>query len=379
MPRPEPTVRIESVQGGDFSIVVDRVTQFEITQDLTAPSEARFELGDDGSWSAIKPALATGARFAIYVNNTPRLKGRLLAKNLPISVNGGATVQVTVRTLLADAFYSSAEEFNLRKASLKDAILAAYEPLGVKESDFIFVADVNRDLLTGYRGRARGTKPPVDLAPIKEEDARVHPPETIREFVERHLNRYHLTHWDAGDGRIVVGAPDDTQLPLFNFRLRWGINGRANNLLEAQKLEDYEDVPVDLWVYGEGGGKGITKAKVQWLEVDPVLAGVSPGLFRRAVVIDNGIKTQSLAEARARREMSARSRMRDAWRLTYEGLSYWDGRHIGFGVDTVCDVTIDAYGGASGAYLIYRITQGGNADEGYKTVLDTVAKGVWRL
>ena len=71
-------VLIESERGGGFSIVVDRATQYEITTDLTAPSSARFELGDDGTWSAIREALGIGALFSISVNDKPRLKGRLL-------------------------------------------------------------------------------------------------------------------------------------------------------------------------------------------------------------------------------------------------------------------------------------------------------------
>lgn len=377
MARPADTVRIESVQGGDFSIVVDRATAFEIVNDLTQPSQARFELGDDGSWSVIKDALAIGTRFCIYVNDTPRLTGRLLTKNLPVTPQGGATVQAIVRTALADAAYSSAKEFTLRKATLKEALLRVYEPLGFTEKDFVFRANVARDLLTGVGGRA---DPIVDLQPLKEDEARVHPPETVRDFAERHLSRFHLTHWDSADGKIVVGAPNDQQSPTYHLRCQWRGKGQTNNLEQAEKIEDFEDVPAELWVYGVGGGKQTSKAKIQWLEPNTTLFNVDPLLFRRVSIVDESIKTEQQAMARARREMSARSRMSDAWRLTTDGLSYWDGsRRVPYAVDTVADLTIDPYGGASGAYLVYRTSMTGDADQGFRTVLETCARGVWRL
>jgi prophage tail gpP-like protein len=375
--RPPDDVRIESVQGGDFSIVVDRATKYEIVNDLTQPSVARFELGDDGSWSALKDALAVGTRFVIYVNDTPRLTGRMLTKNLPINSQNGATIQAIVRTLLADAVFSSAEEFTLRRSSLKDAILGAYAPLGLKEKDFVFRANVARDLITGRSGNS---SPPVDLEPLKEDDARVHPPESVYAFVERHLSRFHLTHWDAPDGRIVVGAPDDTQRPTYNFRIRWRGQGNANNVIEAEKIEDYEDVPGDLWVYGVGGGHSLMNSTVQFGQIQDTLSAVTPALFRRVSIIDESIRTQAQAEARARKEMSARSRMSDAWRLTVDGLTYWDGsQRIAYAPDTVGDVQIDPFGGASGGYLVYRTSLSGDAAGAQTSVLEACAKGVWKL
>jgi prophage tail gpP-like protein len=375
--RPQDTVRIESVQGGDFSLVIDRATQYEVTTDMTQPSEARFEMGDSGTWAALKPALAIGGRYVISVNDRPRITGRMLTKALPINAQSGATVQLTIRTRLADAMFTTCDpSINVRKATLKDVILAAYKRMGLMEADFIFSADVARNLLTG---KASGGSPSADVAAIKEDAARVHAPETVYSFVERHLNRFGWTHWDAPDGRIVVGAPNDEQEPLYPLRISQK-DGQGNNLLSAEKTEDYEQVPVNLWVYGVGGGRDQAKAKVKFMMIDPVLLAVDPPLDRAAVVIDESIKNEAQAEARARREMSLRSLMKDAWRLEADGLSFWDGsERIAYGIDTVADVHIDVEGGAAGAYLVYRCTLRGDADNGHTTELLTTAKGNWRL
>lgn len=378
MSRRKPDVVTIESTGRGKPLLIDRATQFEVTTDLTAPSEARFELGNDATYQAIRDSIGIGARFSVYVNGLARLTGRALTRGQPISADSGATVQLAIRTLLADAEFTSCPEFNIKKTTLHEAILKAYEPLGLTESDFVFQADLARHLVTGKS--IKGGKPPADLIPIKEDAARVHPPETIRSFAERHLNRFHLTHWDAPDGRIVVGAPNDTQGPSYSLRLHYHANAQVNNVESAEKIEDYEGVPSELFVYGQGAKLGLHGAKVQAFEVDPVLSRVRPALTRRVAIIDDGITTAALAEARARREMSLRSLTKDSWRFTIDGLSHWDGSsYIGFGVDTVADVLVDADKKTSGAYLVYRVAMTGDPNGGYTTQLETCARGIWRL
>ena len=378
--RPRDTVAIESVQGtGDFAIVVDRATQYDVTTDLTQPSEALFEMGDSGTWSALRSALETGGRYRVVVNDRVRLTGRLLSKALPVSANSGATVQVTVRTRLADAMFTTCDPgISVHNATLQDVVLAAYRNMGLTAADFILDPALARDLLSGKGG---GLSRPADLTEMKEDAAKPHPPETVYAFAERHLNRFHLTHWDAPDGRIVVGAPNDEQAPSYHLQiLRDGPDAYFNNLLSAEKTEDYEQVPVSLWVYGVGGGRDQGKAKVTFVQADPVMVAISPALDRSAVIIDEALTTQAQAEARARREMSLRSLMKDAWRLETWGLSYWDGQQrIDYGIDTVANVHVAVTGGAAGAYLVYRCSFRGDASRGHTTELLTTAKGIWRL
>jgi prophage tail gpP-like protein len=372
------TVSIESQQGPGFAIVVDRATQYEITTDLTAPSAARFELGDDGTWSVIRDALAIGARFSVSVNDRPRVTGRLLTRNLATSADGGATVQLMVRTLLADAMFCAVDaKIGVKNTNLEAIILAAFSRMGLGKADFILRANLARDVITG---RSSPGTPALEIQNMTEDEARPHPPESVYAFVERHLSRFGLQMWDSADGKIVIGAPDDSQPPLYLMTSRRGQAGRSNNLLSAAKTEDYEEVPAELLVYGVGGGKDQQKARVQFLAVDDKLIAVEPILDRTAIIIDESLKTQAQARARARREMMRRRLMADSWVLETDGLTYWTGQErIPYAVDTVADVRVDVAGGAVGPYLIYQVRMAGSAERGHTTSLTCCGKGIWRL
>jgi len=374
--RPADKVRIAATKGSSGTII-DAIGQFEIVNSLTEPSQALFEIGSMSSWVKLKESIEIGTRWAVVVNDRARLTGRMISRRLPVTSDAGATVQLTVRTVLADAAFASANPFIcLSKCSIKDVILQAYAPLGLGEEDFVFSPRVARDIMTGKGGG--GTD--VDLEEIKEDAAKVHPPETIYAFVERHLARFHLTHWDAPDGRIVVGAPDSRGQTFYQLRLRRD-NPQANNITSAEKIEDYEQTPSVLCVSGLGGGKDYGKAKVRSAEINTVLNDIDPPINRPVFVVDDAVKTQSQADSRARREMLARSRQTDAWTMDVPDLAYWDGsKLIPWGIDTLADVDVEVAGAsARGAYLVHKTTMKGSASEGYSTSLEMVARGIWVL
>jgi hypothetical protein len=418
MKRQRDKVTIESVAGGVFPVVIDRATRYEIVTDLMSPSCARFELGDSGTWAAIAGALKIGGRFTVSVNGNSRMKGRLLTRNLAVTPQGGATVQLALRTRLADAAFTACDpKIGVRNTTLHDVVLKAFAKMGLTTADFIFEADTARDLITGRRSgkpdpvaglryaRAKVAAQaqsddrdsalqaydeqisaaegrPVDpaLTALREDEARVHPPETIWSFVERHLARFGLMIWDGPDGRIVIGKPDDSQKPLYIMTARRGKNAVTNNLLSATKVEDFEDVPAQLWVFGFGGGREQSKTKYRALRTDPTLLAVAPSLDRSVMIIDESIRTPEQAAARARKEMMRRSMQKDCWTLETDGLTYWNGtQSIAYAVDTVADVRVDVAGGASGAYLIHQCTMTGDADNGHTTRLVCSGRGIWDL
>jgi len=374
--RPADKVRIASTKGSSGS-VIDAITQFEIINSLTEPASAVFEIGSMRTWEKLRDVIAIGNRWAVVVNDRVRLTGRMISRRLPVTADAGATVQLTVRTVLADAAYSSANPMiSVSKTSIKDVVLQAYAAMGLGEEDFVFAPRVARDIMTGKGGG--GTD--VDLEELKEDAAKVHPPETIYAFVERHLNRFHLTHWDAPDGRIVVGAPDFRGETFYQLRLRRD-DAQSNNVVSAEKIEDYEQTPSVLIVSGLAGGKDYTKAKVRSGEINEVLASVDPVINRPVFIVDDAVKTQGQADSRARREMLARSRQTDAWTMEVPDLAYWDGAKLTpWGIDTLADVDVEVAGAAArGAYLVHKTTMRGNATSGYSTSLEMVARGLWVL
>jgi prophage tail gpP-like protein len=381
---PRDVVTIATEGGKDASILVDRATQYEITTDMLSPSTARFELGDESTWADLRPILGIGSRVVVSVNGWARIKGRLLTRNLAVSTGGGATVQVAVRTMLADAMFSAVDtKIGVNNVNLKDLIIAAFSRTvdgksnGITEKDFVFEENVVRNVLTG-RSSSKVAAPEVHT--LREDEARPHAGETQYGFVDRHLSRFSLLMWDAPDGRIVIGKPDDTQNPIYTMRARKGPASRVNNILTATKVEDFEEVPRDLWVFGVGGGKDLPKSLVKYVQLDVTLAGLTPLLTRTAIVVDESIHTEEQAAARARREMMRRSLQKDSWTLTTDGFAYWSGSEsYPYVIGCVSDVGVDVAGGANGAYLIYQCSMRGSAHDGHTTTLVQAGRGVWQL
>lgn len=379
----EEVVTIESVgtegitRGGKpySQVVIDRATSYQITTDITTPCESLIEIGDNGTWTALQEAIAIGRRFKIGLNGKPLMRGRLLSRGMPLNAQAGATVQLVVRTWLADAAFSSCKAVNVRGATLKDIILQAYSTIGAAEKDFLFDSDVARDIITG-RGKATGAK--VDLATITEQNARVQPPETVFAFVDRHLRRFGLMHWDSPDGRIVIGTPNDKQAPIYWLQCTRQ-NPRGNNIIDCRRSEDYESVPTTLWVYGQGGGRDYQHATISRSLTNAVLTGVSPQIFRPTMVIDESLNTAVLAEARARRELAQRSLNMDSWDVTVRNWTYSDQNQelVPWTINTVCGLCIDVASPVQAPFFIWRVVRTGNSTDGHTARLTMAAQGVW--
>ncbi len=377
MTRRPDVVRVEAGGG-----VFDRFASLTIVNDIEGPTEAVFEIGDEGAWEALEAIVAPGQPFAVFVNDKLRMTGRAEVNEVPGSSRDGFKLALVCRTKLADAAYCSANPATrVTKASIKDFILALYEPLGYSEADFLFSEATARDLMTGKAG---GGKDPVDLAPLQAEQAKVNPPETIRECAERHLKRHHMTHWDAPDGRILVGAPDDTQAALYRaICKRRGPETQGNNVLRVNRLRDWSEVPGDISVFGTTHGRDIAKATIRGAAVDLDLARVfaDTGHFYRPVIVPSEqAKTLDQATAQAARELSVRSRRKDAWQLVFDGWSYWTGSEsIPFAHNTVIDVDVESVGaGAKGSYLIHRVELRFDGS-GQTTTCTAVAPGIWAI
>jgi prophage tail gpP-like protein len=376
MPNRKPeTIRVESSAG-----VFDRFESVSITYDIDGQTEATFEVGDDTAWQALEAMVAPGQEFTIIVNDRIGMKGRAEVNESPGSTREGIGLQLTCRTKMADARYCSANPATrVEKTSLEDFVLAVYAPLGYSKADFIFAEAAARDLMTG---KSVGGKPPVDLAAIQIEQAKVNPPETIAACVDRHLKRHHMMHWDGPDGRIVVGAPDDEQRPSYRAICKRPPNAQGNNLVSFRRSRDWGEVASDVTVYGQSAGKDVARIALKGTSVDLDLAAVyaNTGHFLRPVVLPvEQVKEIAQAEAQAMRERSARARRKDAWEFTYDGWAYWDGSEaINFAPNTVVDVDVEAVGGgARGKYLCHRVELRASLREAPTAKLSCVAVGIW--
>lgn len=377
--RPRDQVRIEviastSIAGGNL----DNFTSLMIRNDITMPSEASFEVGDDGTWNALGDIFEPGVQFQIYINDTPRLRGRVEMNDVPLDTMAGAVVRFTVRTKLSDAMYASANQgTRVKGASIEDFVLAVYAPLGYTKADFVFLQGTSRNLLTGKNTDTNET--PADLARIKVSEARVKPPETIYAAVDRHLRRHGLMHWDDPSGKIVVGAPGDDEDPTYTFNMyRDPSRSMVNNVLGATRTRDWSGVPSSVNVYGRGGKRGFTRSNVGATANDD---DVTAALFYRPLhILAEGIRTNELAVRAAQRELSNRSRRKDGFSIDVDGMSFWNGTGITmYAPDTVAMINTDIAGGNAGAYYIHATTLTRDAAGGDACTLDLVKRGIWKL
>lgn len=376
--RPLDTVRVEVVSstnqtGGSL----ENFTSLEINNDVTMPNEAMFEVGDDGSWAALGNVFAIGTQFQVFVNERKRMTGRVEMNNAPFDPGAGSVIRFAVRTKLSDAMFASASQgTRVQNVSIKDFILALYAPLGYGPTDFLFAQQTSRNLLTGL-DRLTG-EVEKDLEPIKIDEARVHPPESIYAAADRHLRRHGLMHWDSPDGRIVVGAPNDSQDPTYTFNLFRTGPTDSNNVLSGSRTRDWSGVPGRLAVYGVGGKRDFTKSRVSYVASDQEV--IDAGFYRPVAIIAEGIRTQALAQAAATRELSARSKRKDSYQLETDGLSFWNGQQlIQYAPDTVAQVNSDVAGGSSDPYYVHSVSLSRSASGGDTTQLNMVKRGLWKL
>jgi prophage tail gpP-like protein len=364
------------VENTDFNF--DRWQSFTLRNSITSPAEACFELGDDTGYDRLSYLCQLGAVFKVIVDDRPRLTGRIEALSSTSDARQSTNQSFTIRTKLSDALYSSAPQgIRLKGASIKDFVLACYDGIGLgHESDFVFEADVSRDLMTGKD--SRGHRPAKPLEPLKEEQAKVNPPETIFAAVDRHLRRHGYLHWDSPDGRIVVGAPDDTQEPLGGFRLLRYPSGQFNNVQSIERSQDVSQSPTVLGVFGIGGGRDFSKTKIAQVLHNQDL--IDRGFKRRVVIVDEALKTKGLATSRANREFALRNRSLDRLTVKVDGLSYREGSELlPWSPDTTMDVLAEPLGGALGIYYVEEVDLSRNGGEGDTAMLQLVKQGVWVL
>ena len=374
--RPADVIEVE-FEGG----TIDAFQKLELTADLHDAATASLDFGDDLSWATLESVVRPGRSAKVWCNGRLQFTGRVEVNDVPQTLDG-SSVQVILRTKLSDARYRSAEpSVRFTDVSLRDFLLALFAPLGYTAADFRFAAYADRNLATG---KATGRKDPVDLAPVKYDQLKVQPPETIIECATRILKRHHVLLWDGADGKIVVGQPDDTQDPLYAFASRRGAASVDTNILTVKRVRDWSEAPSEVWVFGATVGKDITKAPFRGVAVDLDLMAEAArsGHFDRKVLIpSDGAKTPAQADAQAARERSARTHAKDAWEVAVDGWSFWHGSVlIPYCPDTVATVEVDDIAaGVSGRYIVNRVARTFDAENHANSTLTLVAPSVYDL
>ena len=365
---------VEHVEGGE---AFDLFTTFGSTVDMTQPSSASFELGEELTYPSILEKLEFGATYATFLNDRPLIRGRLEAREVSDDAGGGAATRFTIRTKLTDAHYASAPpNLKAKNISIKELVLRLYEELGYTESDFIFEADVARNVMTGKeRG---GGPPPPNFAALREDQWKINPPETVFQVADKHLRRFGLMHWDGPDGRIVVGYPDDEQEPRYSIRRITGPEGAYNNVLSLQLHQDMSDVPTHVGVFATAQAAGFAKARFIGTAEQEDLR--EAGFNRPVIILAGDLKSNEAAEDAAKRELASRIRGLGSLEAKFDYLSFPDIEGpVNFSVNSVVDVVSDAIGIASGAYLITAFDLSRSPSDGDSATIKMVKRGLWRI
>lgn len=371
MQRPKEDVWIET-DAGRFSAF----SSIEVSSDIFGEAQAIFEVGDDRAWRTVHRLLYPSASASILVSGCPVFTGRIDCTELPETVESGTTIQVVMRTRMADARVAGADpSIVLANTSIRDFILRLFAGVGLTSADFLFTPETDRDLVTGRKGTKA---PPIDLEPLKADQAKVLPTESIADCAKRHLERHHLMIWEAASGLICVGMPSDTQPPFYRFTRRDGVC----NYHSVRPVRDWGETPSELWIYGGAIGKDVTRAPVKGVAVDYdlAIAAASSGHFQRRVVLGvEGAKDQARADLQARRELAARSRRKAAWTVDVDDWSQWDGvRALPYAINATADFDVETHEGTdlNGIFLVTAVRKTYTPDDSTRASLTLLKQGL---
>lgn len=369
--RPKDRIWIEGERGR-----FDRFRRVDVTTDVFGEAMATFEVADDRAWQSMRTLLLPSRELRVVCNGLPVFTGRVDANELPVSCEDGTVIQVVMRTRLADTRIGSARsDVAVQNTSIRDFILALYERHGFTADNFLFSPDTDRDIATGKKP---GRRDPVDLEPFVADKAKVLPTETTEAAAKRHLERHHLMLWDSATGLVCVGLPDDRQLPFYRFEQRRGVC----NFRSARPVNDWGEVPGEIWVYGGGVGNDVLRAPVRGVAVDFDLAisAANTGQFNRRVILGvQGAKDLARANAQARRELAARSRRKAAWEVVADDWTFWDGaRATPYAIATTAEMAVETHAGSAlaGRFLVTGVRKTADADSGVSSTLTLLAQGL---
>ncbi len=354
----------------------NKFRSIEVSTDVFGEALCTFEVADDRAWRTIRPMLAHGKNFRVYASGLLVFTGRVEDQELPTTVDEGTVIQIILRTRMADARMGSADaSLALANTSIRTFIVKLFERHGFTESDFLFTPETDRDVVTGKKG---SKAPPVDLEPLKADQAKVQPTESTYEAAKRQLDRHHLMIWESATGLICVGLPSDTQPPFYRFVQRDGVC----NFRGARPVRDWAEVPSSLYISADGVGKDAVRTPATGFSRDADLAAVaavSSDFHRRVNMKNEGAKDAARATLLAKREMMARSKRKAAWTIEVDGWSQWDGaRALPYAINTTADVDVETHEGTDlrGIFLVTGVRKSLSVDDGTRASLTMIAKGI---
>lgn len=330
---------------------------------LTQPGTFTLRFG----WSDVLRGLIArctpNKKFQLFVGATCVQTGTLDGYEATSDGGSGGTLTVHGRDILAplhDAFIEV--ETSFADSTYFDMVnQAVNEVYGIPNAPTLFgTNDTNRKLTTGIG--VKPLKPGVDPAQnttgptAKQIKTRIG--ERVYEFLKRQLDRAGLFLWAAGDGSLVISAPNGNQKPIYQILRERDQTRNAVNVTTAHWRNSTEGRYTNATVYGRGGGRKFGRSKVNGSFVDTEMSGWFGDDARPLVLRDVNVSNAEQAAFYARRKLAETRRA--GWSLTYTVAGHTipslatNSRAV-WAPDTVVSVRDDELG-LEGNYYIEAVT-----------------------
>jgi prophage tail gpP-like protein len=341
--------------GGEFHFVASQIP---------GKRGVRENLGPKGLSPGRKARVSVVTQYATTLQHT----GRIYDVTYEAAPKQGSLVRVIVRDHMhalvqADAMPS----LSLDNASLADVIKSVAAPFGFSSSTISIDTDASRSILTGKAvGGARlSAQAPVDLESYKVDQALPNAGESGFSFITRHARRFGLLVWGTPDGKLVVGRPNYTQKPLYEFVLKQGNKGVANNVKRGSRHLSFAQRPSEIHVYGKTFGGDFSRSHVHEVVYDEEVRAA--GIYAPITVHDHNARDSAQARERGAYELGKRKQTSDVVQMTMRGHCGIDGAV--YAIDTIGNVQFDSANVDAGMYLTKRTFTGGKASGRETTVM----------
>lgn len=329
--------------------------------------------------------------IVIELNGRPVVTGLIDESTRRVDKAGGAVLELQGRDRGGRLVDSAAPLLNLTGLGILDLareLVTAIGGFDLFPRVELQNASNRRLMVGGGSARAKTSREPaIDTSPDRS-DRRVRPGQTRAQILEDWLTQAGLLGWSSADGStFIVGRPNYDQEPQYELRIPapGSARRRDGNVLSMSSRETSGDRYSRIVVLGSGAGNArnfganVQRRGVALQGPNPDGTGRSFTLPKDLIIVDDDLRSQAAAQARADHEMALRESLAAQITATVRGHSQAfgaTGARANFAIDTlvrVVDEEIDAPGNPRD-WLITRVHFTGGRD-GQTSTLTMVPRG----
>lgn len=327
--------------------------------------------------------------IVIELNGRPVMTGLLDDSSRKVDKSGGGALDLLGRDRGGRLADSAAPLIDLGGLGIEDLarkLVTAVGGFDLFPTVTMQNATNRRLMVGGGAARARVSKEPaIDLSPDKG-DRRVRPGQTRSQLLEDWLTQGGLLGWSSADGQsFVVGKPNYAQEPQFELRVGKNAGRVDSNVISLTERETIAERYSRIIVLGSGAGnarnfgENVQRRGIALQGPNPDGTGRAFVVPKDLIIVDDDLRSQAAAQARADREMALRESLASQATAVVRGHSQALGATVAranYAIDTmvrIVDEDIEAPGNPRD-WLITRVHLSGSK-EGKTSTLTMVPKG----